>query len=519
MPTLFHRVRALFARDRLDRELDEEMRQHLERLVAQFRREGLDQTEARRRARIEFGAVHTLREEARDARGLRFLEELSRDLRYGVRTLCKAPGFSAAAILTLALGIGATTAIFAVVNGVILKPLPFEDQDELVGVRLTSSSGTVAVGGITAGQYFTYRDESRLFEDIGSYTPARVSVTGLAEPAELSAARVTAGILPLLRIQPTIGRRFTEEDDSPGAPQTIMLSDAYWHRQFGADPGIVGRTLRVNGTPRVIIGVLPPRFVLPPVWGPMRDAAIYMPFQWDRVVNPLIGYNSVALARLIPGTTIAQANRDMERMLPMWLAEYSDGTATQASTDPNFGPALRPLKEDYIGDLGSLLWVLLGSVGIVLLIACANVANLFLVRAEGRQQEVAIRTALGAARGQIACQFLLESVALGLMGGLAGLGLALGGVRLLTWMGPDTLPRLHEISLEPTVLAFTLGISVLSGLSFGLYPVVRVGGWDLVSSLKAGGRGGRARSGTARDTHWSSRKWRWHSSYSSDRGS
>jgi len=401
------------------------------------------------------------------------------DVRLALSGLLRARGFTVITVGTLALGIGATTAIFSVVNGVLLKPLPFEHPDELVSVgslhNLFQGSERIELSTL---QYFTYRDENRVFEDIGFWNDQQVSVTGVAEPEQLSAMFVTAGLLPLLRVQPVIGRRFTEEDDSPGASQTIMLSHAYWQRQFGADPGVVGGTLRVDGRPREILGVLPPQFTLPG-----QETAIYLPYQWDRAEARMGGFAHQAIARLLPGATIEQADADVERMIQTL---GPDGRVYRGYVD---AADLRPLKQDYVGDIGNVLWVLLGTVGIVLLIACANVANLFLVRSEGRQQEVAVRTALGAARGQIARQFLSESLVLGLLGGLAGLGLAYAGVRLLTWMGPESLPRLNEISLDSAVLTFTLGISLLSGLLFGLFPVFRLGGLDLVASLKEGGRG------------------------------
>ena len=436
-------------------------------------------------------ALRVRRKSPKTTRGMMTMTGLWNDARFAMRGLFRAPGFTAITIGTLALGIGATTAIFTVVNGVLLKPLPFEDQDELVGVWHTAPGLGAEELRLWAGMYFTYRDESRVFEDIGSWDTDAVSVTDLAEPEQLSAMRVTAGLLPLLRVQPVIGRRFSEEDDSPGAPQTIMLNYAYWQRQFGADPAIVGNTLRVDGTQREIIGVLPSEFVLPG-----QEAAIYLPLQWDRANAP-IGFNFRAIARLLPSATIEQADADVERMIPVSIERFPGFLTLPMLEGMQFGTDLRPLKEDFVGDIGNVLWVLLGTVGIVLVIACANVANLFLVRSEGRQQEVAVRTALGAARGQITRQFLLESLVLGLLGGLAGLGLAFGSVRLLTWMGPESLPRLNEIALDPTVLTFTLGISLFSGLLFGLFPVFRVSGLDLVSSLKEGGRG----SGVGKERH------------------
>ena len=409
------------------------------------------------------------------------------DARFALRGLFRAHGFTAITIGTLALGIGATTAIFTVVNGVLLKALPFEDPDELVAVWNAALEAPVDLLEVpfSRAQYFTYRDENRVFEDIGAWGDTQVSVTGLGEPEQLSAMRVTVGLFPLLRVQPVIGRGFTEEDDSPGAALTVILSYAYWQRQFGTDPTVVGSTLRLDGFEWEVIGVLPPGFVLP-----RHDASIYIPFRWDRVGAQLGSFGYQAIARLLPGATMAQATADVVRMLPMSAEQFPGLVSVGMIEENGLSAYVRPLREDFVGDVGNVLWVLLGTVGIVLLIACANVANLFLVRSEGRQQEVAVRTALGANRGQIARQFLLESMTLGLLGGLVGLGFASGGVRLLTWMGPETLPRLNEISLDLTVLAFTLGISILSGLLFGLFPIVRVGGLDLVSSLKEGGCGG-----------------------------
>ncbi len=416
------------------------------------------------------------------------LSDLIRQLSDIVRKLLRAPFFTITTAGTLALGIGANAAIFTIVNGVLLKPLSFEDPDELVGLWHVApglgfdDSRPVS---IAPALYFTYRDESRAFEDVGSWDNQQVSVTGLAEPEELAAMRVTAGLLPLLGVQPLIGRRFTEDDDSPGAQETILLSHAYWQRNFGSDPGVMGSTLRIDGRPREIIGVLPPEFALPG-----RAAAIYMPFQWDRAEIQMGNFSYQAIARLTPAATIAQANADLERMIPISVDQFPGGLTLGMMEEAGFGPHVRPLMRDYVGDIGNVLWVLLGTVGIVLVIACANVANLFLVRAEGRGQEVAVRTAMGAARGQIARQFLFESLVLGLVGGLAGLALAFGGVRLLVEMGPESLPRLNDISVEPVVLVFTLGVSLLSGLLFGVFPVFRMGGLDLAASLKERGRGG-----------------------------
>ena len=409
----------------------------------------------------------------------------SQEIQQILRKLVKAPLFTLTTVGTLALGIGANAAIFSVVNGVLLKPLPFEDPEDLVGVWHTAPGLGFDQVNSAPALYFTYRDEKRVFEEVGHWDNSQVSVTGLAEPEQLRANYVTAGVLPLLRVQPMIGRRFTEEDDLPGTPETIMLSHAYWQSQFGEDPGVLGSTLRVDGRPREIIGVLPAGFAIP-----RQEAAIYLPFRWDRAEIQMGNFSYQGIARLSPGVSIEEANADVARMIPMAVEKFPGGMTLGMLEEVGFGPDVHTLKEDFVGDVGQVLWVLLGTVGMVLLIACANVANLFLVRAEGRQQEMAVRTAMGAADGRIARQFLLESLVLGLIGGVVGLALAFAGIEALVAMGPESLPRLAEISMEPVVLLFTLGISLLSGFFFGLFPVVRFKSSSLVASLKEGGRGG-----------------------------
>ena len=413
------------------------------------------------------------------------MNDLIQQLRHILRKLVRTPLFTITTAGTLALGIGANVAIFTIVNGVLLKPLPFENPDELVGVWHEAPGLGFDILNSDAALHFTYQDESRVFEDVASWDNSTASVTGLSEPEELPIMVVTASLLPLLGVQPILGRRFSPEDDAPGRQETVMLRYAYWQRQFGGDPGVLGTTLRIDGTVREIIGVLPPGFKLPG-----EEADLYLPFQWDRGQTEFGNFSFQTLGRLVPGTTIEQANADVERMVPLAVEKFPGGISLGMLQDAQFGANLHPFKEDFVGDIGNVLWVLLGTVGIVLLIACANVANLFLVRAEGRQQEVAVRTALGANRGQIARQFLQESVALGLLGGLAGLGLAFVGVRLLTELGPASLPRLNEITIGPKVLGFTLIISLFSGVLFGLFPVIRMHGLNLVGSLKEGGRGG-----------------------------
>ena len=419
------------------------------------------------------------------------MDTLTQQIRFTIRKLLRAPLFTAVAVLTLAVGIGANAAIFSVVNGVLLKPLPFEDPDELVGIWHTAPGLGFDRINQSPALHFYYVDENRAFESIGMWDDNVASVTGLDQPEQIPAMNVTHQTLPLLRIRPLLGRTFSPADDQPGAPLTAILSHGYWERAFGADPDVIGRTLRLNGRVREIIGVLPDdvRFL-------RADPDIYTPFQFDRNEVFVGNFSYQAVGRLAPGATLEQANADIERMAPLATAAFPGGITLAILEQAQFGADVRSLKYDVVGDVGNVLWVLLGTVAIVLLIACANVANLFLVRAEGRHQEMAVRTALGAGRGQITGQLLLESLLLGIAGGAVGLGLAYGGIRLLVAIGPD-LPRLSEVTLEPVVLGYTLLISVGAGLLFGLFPAIRFGRSHLVGSLKEGGRGGSA----GRDRH------------------
>lgn len=415
------------------------------------------------------------------------MQPLTSQLRYIVRKLARSPVFTVVSIVTLALGIGANAAIFSVVNGVLLKPLPFEDHESLVGVWHTAAGLGFDNVNQSPALYFTYRDESQVFEESGMWDNTQVSVTGLEEPEQVEAMLVTDGVLLLLRIRPFLGRAFTAEDDSPDSPRTVILGYGYWQTRFGGDPSAIGRTLRINGRTREIIGVMPADFRF------LRfDPALYLPFQFDRSEVFVGNFSYQGIARLKAGITMERANQDVARMVPMAVEQYPGGLTLGMLEDAQFGPNVHPLKQDVVGDVGNVLWVLLGTVGLVLLIACANVTNLFLVRAEARQREVAVRSAMGASRGRIAREFLAESVVLGILGGVAGLGLAYGGMRVLLSLAPDNLPRASEIAIDPIVLLFTLGISVFAGLLFGVIPVLHYGRPNLVSSLKEGGRGNSA---------------------------
>ena len=413
------------------------------------------------------------------------VDSFAQNLRYAARKLLRAPLFSTVAMLTLAVGIGSNAAIFSIVNGVLLKPLPFDDPDALVGIWHTAPGLGFEEVNQSPALHFTYVADNRTFESVGMWDNSQVSVTGLDEPEQVEAMYVTHQTLPLLGVRPAVGRTFSAEEDTPEGPETAVLGHAYWQTRFGGDPGVLGRTVTVNGVSREIIGVMPDgyRFL-------RYDPAVYLPFRFD-LANVFTGnFSYQAVGRLRVDASIEQANADIARMVPIAVERYPGGLTLGMLEQARFGPLVRPLKQDVVGDVGSVLWVLLGTVGIVLLIACANVANLFIVRTEGRQREIAVRTAMGAGGRRVAGQLLMESLLLGLVGGLAGLAIASGGLRLLVTIGPERLPRLHEVGLDPLVLGFTVVVSVLAGVLFGLVPALQYARPNLVTALKEGGRGG-----------------------------
>jgi putative ABC transport system permease protein len=394
--------------------------------------------------------------------------------------------FTAITLVTLALGIGANTAIFSVVNSILIKPLEYPQAESLVGVW-HSAPGIIGIGdsiNCSPTMYFTYREENRSFQDFGLWHGGGASVTGIGDPEQVRALTVTYGTLQALGVQPMLGRWFSQADDTPGSPETVILTYGYWQRRFGGDKSVIGRTITMDSRPHNVIGVMPAAFGFRP------DPEVVLPQRFDRNKIFLGNFSYQGIARLKPGVTIEKANADIARMLPIWLKAWPTPAGFSKSLFENarFGPKIQPLKQEVVGDIGATLWVLMGTIGLVLLIACANVASLLLVRAEGRQQELAIRAALGAGWGNIARQMLLESVTLGLLGGAFGVGLAYAALRILVAKGPETLPRLNEIGIDPLALGFALAVSLLSGLLFGLIPVLKYAGPNLASALRGGGR-------------------------------
>lgn len=406
-------------------------------------------------------------------------------MKHALRRLLASPVFSLTALLTLGVAIGANALIFSVVNGVLLKPLPFASPDQLVAVWHFAPGVMAGDLNMSPAAYLTYRDE-RVFQDMGMWRDEAASVTGHGEPERVDTLRVTEGTLPLLGIRPALGRIFTPEDDAPGSAPSVVLSHAYWQRVFGGSPGALGQSLVIDGTPTQVIGVLPESFRF------LRERpALVLPFRLNRAEVFVGNFSYYGLARLKPGTTMAQASADIARLIPTLPDRFAlpPGFSREMLDKVGLAPNLRPLARDVVGDIGRILWVLLGAVAIVLLVACANIANLFLVRAEGRQQELAIRSALGASRGQVIGELLAEAFMLSTAAGLLGLALAAGGIRVLVALNPSQLPRLDEIALDPIVMAFVLVASLLAALLFGLIPVVKYANPQVSTTLKEGGRG------------------------------
>ena len=473
--SLFVRLKAMIQRDRLDRDLDEELRSHLEMRAADNVAAGMAPAEARYAAQRRFGNTMLMKEDTRATHLIGWLDTAARDLRYAVRTLRRSPSFTAVAVLTLALGIGATTAIFSVLDGVVLKPLSYPHPEQLVSVEVTPLALDPSLRGIAPEDYFVFRDQSRTFQDIGIYaetdTDRDVNVTGFAEPERVHALDVTHGVLSVLGIPPMFGRIFSPSDDSPDAPPTAILTYGYWQRKFSAEPSAVGKTIIADGMARQIIGVLPRNFRFLDA----QDLALILPLQLDHNKTYLGNFSYFGIARLNAGTTLTQASADVARMLPITLDTFPPppGLSLDLLKNARLAPYLLPLKQDVVGNVGLLLWVLMGGIGMVLLIACANVANLLLVRTEGRQHELALRAALGAGRWRIAALLLWESAVIGLLGSIFGLGLAWAALRFLVALAPAGLPRISDIGINLPVLLFTLAIALLTSLLFGLIPVLK----------------------------------------------
>jgi predicted permease len=475
---------------RSDGDLEEELRLHAE-LAAEAADPADRGAEATgRRAVAPVAPFAHPMDALRDQRGVPWLDDLLRDARYGLRVLNRQRMFAAVAVLTLAIGIGATTAVFSVVNGVLLRPLAYPEPERLVALRLLApgAPGIADVSGdfrLSESMFFTFAEQNRAFEHVGIWYAATATVTGAGEPEEVRGVHLSHGTLQALAVTPVVGRWLSQADQQPGGPARVMLGHGYWQRRFGGDPSVIGRGIIVEGHTREVVGVMPAGFrVLD------TDADVIVPLRSDRSRLILPGFGFQGIARLKPGVTLSQADADVGRMVPIWMNSWpaAKGVNPRVYEAFRITPALRTLHAEVVGNVGDVLWIVMATIGIVLLVACANVATLLLVRAEGRQQELAVRASLGAGRGRIVRGLLLESLLLALISGVVGVALAYGGLRVLVAMGPANLPRLSEISLDLRSLAFALAASAACGLLFGLLPAFRHGGPRVWTALRGGGR-------------------------------
>jgi predicted permease len=443
-----------------------------------------------REARLRLGNPRRIEEEVREMGIAGALDTTMRALQQMLRALRRNPTFAAATLLTLALAIGANTAVFSVVNSLLLKPLPYPKAEELVSIQHSApgAPGLVSASGdlrLSASMFFTYADHNRSFQSIGAWGQGFTTITGLGEPEELPAIAVTDGVFQALQVQPIAGRWLSAEDQKPSAPRAVVLSYGYWQRRFGGSPSTIGRTITLSARPAQIVGVMPPGFRIVDT-----DAELFIPYAFDRAQLILPGFGYRSLARLRPGVSIARASTDISRMIPIWMDSWPapPGVSPKNWERWKIAPAIRPLDQDVVGSVRGILWVVMGATGIVLLIACANIANLLLVRADARQQELAVRAAIGAGWGRIARELLLESVGLGVLGGMLGLGLAYAALQFLIELAPAGLPRLNEIGLDAHAFGFNFGLSILAGLLFGLIPAIKYTRPHIAGALGASGR-------------------------------
>jgi predicted permease len=456
----------------------------------------------------ELGNLTLAAEQRRDVWGWTWLEQWIRDVRYAARMLRHNPMFTVVAVLTLAIGIGANAAVFSVVNSVLLNPLRYPKSEQLVAVRqLAPGAAGLAnfIDGLhlSPSMYFTYAEQNRTFQSLGVWISGTANVTGLAEPEQVRTVLVSDGVLQALSVPPQAGRSLAAHDFIPtgrpdslgsGFSTTVMLSYGYWQRRFGGDPSAVGRSIAIDSRPYEIVGVMPQGFRLV-----NTEADLIVPLAFDRSKAILAGFAFQGIGRLKPGVTTAQANADLARLVPVWMDSWTNGPGSNGRIYESWRitPALRPLKQEVVGNISDVLWVVMATIGVVMLIACANVTNLLLVRAESRQQELAVRVALGAGWGRIVRVLLMESSMLGLVGGAVGVALAAAGLKALASIGPANLPRLSEISLDARALWFTLILSLLSGFLLGLIPAFKYAGPRISVAIRSAGR----TSSVSRDRH------------------
>ncbi len=472
------RIRSIFRRETADRELDDELRFHVERTIGENIARGMSREKAREAALREFGGVEQVRGECADARGVNWFHDLAQDVRYGLRMLRKSPGFTAIAIITLALGIGANTAIFSVVYAVLLKPLPYPHPNQLVDLFETKPQEGVREAGSSYQDFREFRDENHVFSDFGGFAGHDLNLTGHGEPFQIDTADVTPGFLAAISVPPLAGRLFVPDDGKRGAAPVVILSEILWRDRFGADPRVIGTSVNLDMRAFTIIGIMPAGFRYPflksaeQIWIPLQQDPLFGPW----MDNPDLRWTAVT-ARLKPGISIAQAQAEMDAISARLAQRFP-------ARDKGWSTRIVPLQDDLVGNARIPLLVLLGSVGLVLLIACVNVSNLLLARATSRAREMAVRVALGAGRVRIIRQLLVESGLIGLLGGAAGVLLAYWGVHGLRALLPNDLTALQDVSVDASVLLFAFAVSVLASMIFGLAPALLAADAGLISTLR-----------------------------------
>lgn len=456
-------------RDATDVEQREELELYVDLTAEEYIARGMDPAEARTAARRKLGNATFIQEEIYQMNTLTFFEGVLRDLRHALRMIRTRPGFSVPALLSLALGVGANIAIFSVVNAVLIRPLPYPGPQKLVGVFNTAvfSRQVFKDWPLSLRMYSAYKEDAQSFEEFGIWSEGAATITGIGQPEQIPTVSMTHGVLRALGVRPYLGRWFSSADEMQGSQKSVILSYAYWQQRFASDPRVLGRLVLIDFVPRQVIGVMPRSFEFLNL-----NPDVFLPQSVGSGVAELDDADHPAIGRLKSGVSLAQANQDIARVLSTWGAREGMRTMLeQLRVKPN----VHPLKQDVVGDVGTVLKIFMGALLLVLLLVCANVANLVQVRAQARRQEFAIRAALGAGWGRIARELLLESLAVGVLGGVMGLSLAYAGLRLLVTHAPTTLPRVGDISIDSTDVLFALACSLGSSLLFGLIAVLKSG--------------------------------------------
>jgi predicted permease len=471
--------RNLFARSEVDRDLAEEIQSYIDLLTAEKMKMGMTPDDAARQARLEAGSAVALTEDVREQRSGAFIETTLQDLRYGLRLLKRSPGFALLAVLTIGLGIGANSAIFSVINGVVRKPLAYPQPERLMFI--TSQFPTLGFDRfwISPPEYFEFKQHTRAFAHVGAYNTGAMNLSAGDQPERVNAAFITANMFDVLGVKPALGRAFTPEQDLPNADPVVVISHELWQRTFQGDPSVIGRRVEIQGRPRTIVGVMPPGFDLHD-----SRSQLWIPSGLNPAGTNRGSHQLYLVGRLAPGVSETQATNEVNAMLKQWREWASAGHVPNDSTHRL---QMVPLRDDVIGNVKRALWVLQGAVALVLLIACANVANLLLARAESRHKEFAVRTALGASRTRVLRQFMAEGVVLSVLGAIVGLALAYWGLKALLAANPQSIPRSSEITLDPAVLGVTVFIALATGLVFGLAPLLHMGAQAVTQAIKEGG--------------------------------